>query len=118
MAGHRERGGLDKHQYTRQSNKDSILMDGVIYEARQRMEFERYEGICKRCGECCGSADGDPCANLRLDLATGKYYCSTYDSRLGPQKTVSGAVFTCVPIRGIIRQGLLRPDCAYNKTGG
>jgi len=89
-------------------------MDDRRYEDRQKERFERYEGACKRCGECCGSADGDPCANLSKDIATGKYFCKAYNDRLGPQRTVSGRIFNCAPIRDIMRQSLLRPNCAYN----
>ena len=96
-------------------------MDDLRYEAYQREKFRRFEGACRRCGECCGSRDGDPCLNLARDEAAGKYYCRVYGDRLGPQKTVSGIPFNCVPISDIIRTACLRPNCAYNtitdKTG-
>jgi len=92
-------------------------MDKTRYEDSQEELFERYEGVCRRCGECCGAADGDPCANLGRDASTGLYFCRDYANRLGPQKTVSGKIFNCVPIRDIIKQGLLRPGCAYNNIG-
>ena len=91
-------------------------MDDKRYEKHLMTQSERYEGACKRCGECCGSTDGDPCANLDRDTVSGRYFCRSYDDRLGPQKTLSGRMFNCVPIRDIIRQGLLRPNCAYNKV--
>lgn len=90
-------------------------MDGWKYEIYQKEKLERFEGICKRCGECCGSQDGDPCVNLAKDAVTGKYNCKIYENRLGLQRTVSGKIFNCVPIRDVVRQDLLRPNCAYNK---
>jgi len=89
-------------------------MDELQYEIYQKEEFRRFEDICKRCGECCGSQDGDPCLNLAKDEATGKYYCKVYENRLGPQRTVSGRVFNCVSISDVMKQGHLRPNCAYN----
>jgi len=91
-------------------------MDNERYQRYQQGKFEYFEHVCSHCGECCGSQDGDPCENLRRDSVTGRYFCSVYDTRLGPQKTVSGRFFNCVPIRDIIRQGLLRPGCAYNNV--
>jgi len=84
------------------------------YEAYQKKQFLRFEGICKHCGECCGSRDGDSCANLATDTATGKCFCMNYENRLGPQKTLSGKAFNCVTIREIAKHGHLRPNCAYN----
>lgn len=92
-------------------------MDEARYAKYQKEQIERFEGVCRRCGECCGSQDGDPCANLSRDAATGGFYCADYDNRLGPQKTVSGRMFNCVPIRGIKRMGLLRLGCAYSDGG-
>lgn len=79
------------------------------------MEKKRFafESVCKRCGECCGLVDGDPCVNLKK-YKEGAYYCTVYDERLGIQKTVSGKIFNCVYIREIIKHGCLRPNCAYN----
>ena len=93
-------------------------MDNLRYEIYQEEQFQRFEGICKRCGECCGSQDGDPCVNLARDTITGRYYCRDYENRLAPQKTASDRIFNCVAIRNIIKLGLLRPNCAYNRVTG
>ena len=90
-------------------------MDDLQYELYKEETFSRFENVCRRCGECCGSRDGDPCRRLAVDEETGYYYCSVYDNRFGPQETVSGKVFTCVPIRQIMKMGHLRQNCAYNR---
>ena len=88
-------------------------MDSAKYNALQEESLLRFESICTRCGRCCGSKDGDPCAKLRTD-SEGKYYCEIYEQRLGPQKTVRDRIFNCVPISEVIKYGYARPDCAYN----
>ena len=91
------------------------MTDDAKYEYYQKDQFEKFEGTCSCCGECCGSRDGDPCADLARDMTTGKYFCRTYEGRLGPRVTLSGRMFACGPIRSIVEQGLLRADCAYNR---
>ena len=88
-------------------------MDSLRYDTYQRQEMEKFEAICKNCGQCCGSQDGDSCTNMVTDETGGKYYCRIYENRLGPQKTVSGKTFHCIPIRDIIKWGTLRSNCAY-----
>lgn len=88
--------------------------DDLLYEKYEKERLQRFEGICKRCGECCGSRDGDPCANLAEDEAAGRYYCRSYEDRLGPQETVGGRIFNCISIRDAIKQNQLRANCAYN----
>ena len=95
-------------------NSYIIKMDEQKYDISQKEKFERFEGTCKRCGECCGSQDGDPCVNLTKDI-TGRYYCKIYEDRFGPQKTASGKIFNCIPIGDVMKHGLLRPNCAYNE---
>lgn len=90
-------------------------MDSLKYEIHEKEQLRRFEDICKRCGECCGSRDGNPCTNLAQDAATEKYYCKIYEDRLGPQRTASGRVFNCISIGDIKKLGHLRPSCAYNK---
>jgi len=90
-------------------------MDDQRYKAHQKEQFRKFEGLCRCCGECCGSQDGEACANLALDQATGRYYCKDYENRLGPQKTTGGRYFNCVLIRDIAKHRHLRPNCAYNK---
>ena len=87
-------------------------MEYEKYIEYQEEEFQRYESICQRCGACCGSKDGDHCANLAKDSA-GKYYCKVYETRFGPQKTISGKWFNCTPIREVIVHEGARPGCAY-----
>jgi hypothetical protein len=89
------------------------MPENIKYQRYQEEQLGRFEEICARCGRCCGSDDGDPCANLIASPAAGKYYCRVYPSRFGPQRTVSGKTFTCVPIRGLIKIGALREGCAY-----
>ena len=91
------------------------MNDDFRYKIYQEKTFERFEGACNRCGECCGSQDGDPCENLMKDSASGRYSCRVYEERFGPQKTIGGRIFNCVSIRDIMKQGLLRPNCAYNQ---
>lgn len=72
-----------------------------------------FEALCLRCGECCGAFDGDPCRNLQFDESSGRYYCRDYENRLGPQKTISGHTFDCVPIIQNLKRGCYHEKCAY-----
>ena len=91
-------------------------MDDGSYQIYMLEKERQFEAVCRRCGQCCGALD-DPCANLvRGD--GGAYFCADYNNRLGPQKTVSGGSFNCVPIREHIAKGTLRPGCAYAVGGG
>ncbi|MBN2453864.1 MAG: hypothetical protein JXB40_06390 [Candidatus Omnitrophica bacterium] len=83
------------------------------------MEYqdEAYEALCKRCGVCCGSQTSDPCANL-VKLNDGTYSCKVYETRHGPQSSVSGKMFACVNIRDVIKSGAYYPDCPYCKGSG
>ena len=87
-------------------------MDSKKYEKSMLEGEGKFESLCKRCGECCGCLD-DPCQNL-VKVEAGKYYCKDYENRLGRQRTLSGQVFSCVPIREHIKNGTLRAVCAYN----
>ena len=71
-----------------------------------------FEERCVRCGKCCGSEDGDPCAEL-VKNPDGTFSCRVYPDRLGPRRTVSGGIFTCVGIKELVRMGALRIGCAY-----
>ena len=73
-----------------------------------------HEAICRRCGECCGAFGSDPCAQL-LPTADDHFVCSAYADRLGPQRTRSGAIFTCVTIRDVHQHGVYYNNCAYNR---
>jgi len=73
-----------------------------------------WEAKCTRCGACCGALD-DPCENLRKDQ-NGKYYCNVYAKRFGQWHSVSGKLFTCVPINVKIAIGDSWPGdehCGY-----
>ena len=89
------------------------MMDDIAYTSSQRVRNEEYEALCIRCGKCCG-LEMDPCANLKKDSKRG-YYCASYESRLGRQVTISGRVFTCVPIREVVRKGLPNEGCGYGR---
>jgi len=86
-------------------------MENTVYKQFLQEKDQKFESICKRCGECCGSLD-DPCTNLQ-ENGDGTYLCNGYDDRLGPQKTVSGNEFTCVSIREHIAHKSLRQNCSY-----
>lgn len=60
-----------------------------------------WEALCRNCGACCGSVEGDPCENLSKK-EDGTYYCIVYENRFGNHKTVSGNKLKCVPISNII----------------
>lgn len=87
-------------------------MDDNLYNDMQGQRFIQYEASCVRCGQCCGAYDGDPCENLLLNDRS-KYYCKVYDRRLGPQKTLSGKSFNCVPIRELVNLELPYSRCPY-----
>ncbi len=75
--------------------------DDERYQARLKEEDDRWESKCGRCGACCGAFDGDPCEHLRQG-SDHKYFCSIYDTRFGPQKTIKGNTINCVPIKTIL----------------
>ena len=86
-------------------------MDDSLYVKRQDERLKEFESLCLRCGECCG-ASTDPCENLvRAD--SGKFYCKVYYNRLGSQRTISGGIFTCVPIQEVMRKGSPNSECGY-----
>lgn len=86
-------------------------MNSVYYQEYLKKQAVKNDSMCRRCGVCCG-AGNDPCINLVRDKGE-LYRCLIYDNRLGPQRTVSGSFFTCVPIRDNIRSGFSRPGCGY-----
>jgi uncharacterized cysteine cluster protein YcgN (CxxCxxCC family) len=82
---------------------------------RRYLSKEDFEAICKRCGICCGSQDGDPCEHLKKD-DEGKYFCDTYENRFGKHTTLNGTIIRCVPIENALRSNpQLRQKCAYAK---
>jgi uncharacterized cysteine cluster protein YcgN (CxxCxxCC family) len=90
-------------------------MENLKYESYLKTQFEKFEAMCRKCGECCGLRDGDPCANLTGNPESG-YHCNNYENRLGIQKTTSGNVFVCVPIRDLVKSGFYSPNCPYIST--
>jgi len=89
-------------------------MDNILYLQKQEEQLKRYEGLCVHCGECCGADGDDPCANL-AKAAQDKCYCKAYENRLGPQKTISGKSFNCMPIRELLKFDLPYLRCPYVK---
>lgn len=89
-------------------------MDETEYMKRLEEKSAAHEALCKRCGVCCGAHGPDPCANLSRG-PDGRYSCVSYADRLGPQKTVSGHIFTCVTMRDVHDHGVFYPECAYTK---
>ena len=86
-------------------------MDMIEYAKYQEKKLADHEALCKRCGVCCG-AGNDPCASLKCG-ADGKYYCESYDDRLGERRTVLGKKFTCVPINEVVAYATPSADCGY-----
>lgn len=84
------------------------------YQEWQRNQHDAWEAKCGRCGACCGAFDGDPCEHLRKEAAKG-YYCSIYENRFGPHKTVSGKDINCVPIRKILHSKWPGDECCGYK---
>lgn len=92
----------------------SDLKNYALYNEKQE---EFFESICRQCGKCCGSDDGDPCLQLKK-LEDGSYTCEVYLSRLGPQETVRGNKFNCIPIGHLLNKGKdILTDCAYREYG-
>ncbi|MCK9594994.1 MAG: hypothetical protein PHH68_03365 [Candidatus Omnitrophica bacterium] len=82
------------------------------YEKYMITREKDWEALCLRCGACCGAFE-DPCEHL-LKGADGKFYCGTYESRLGEHKSRAGHPFNCVPIRDIVHKHWKNDhQCAY-----
>ena len=86
-------------------------MDDIRYLSKQEEECAVFEALCKRCGVCCGR-DDEPCANLAAD-ERGNYYCRVYKNRMGPQVTIKGCAFNCVPIQEVLKFSLPCDGCGY-----
>jgi uncharacterized cysteine cluster protein YcgN (CxxCxxCC family) len=95
--------------------KRSDSFDEFRYENKIAAKKAEFESLCVRCGECCGAYDGDPCQNLQFDTCSNSYYCQDYENRLGPQKTIAGKLFECVPILENIKRGCYHEKCAYKR---
>lgn len=83
------------------------------YQRKLEDREDGYEALCRRCGECCGASGSDPCARLSPS-GDGRFVCTAYASRLGPQMTRSGVIFTCVTIRDVHKHGVYYNNCAYS----
>lgn len=90
------------------------MNDTSRYDGSQKRRMAEHEAMCRRCGICCGSTDGDPCAEL-INNGDGTYMCGIYQARLGPRKTISGRSFNCVPVMENIRKGARYENCPYVK---
>jgi len=90
------------------------MSDDKVYTNKQDEDERYYESLCKRCGTCCGAGGNDPCVNLKKD-SLGKYFCDSYEDRIGQHKTVSGSTFTCVPIRDVMTYAPPFAGCGYNR---
>lgn len=84
------------------------------YQKKLEEQETIYEALCRRCGECCGAFGSDPCSQLS-PTKDGRFVCIAYTDRLGPQKTRSGVIFTCVTMRDVHKHGVYYNDCAYNR---
>ncbi len=65
----------------------------------QKKEKE-WEGLCSRCGGCCGAYD-DPCQHLKKDKSD-KFCCEIYTARFGMKKSVRGEKFDCVLVKEVL----------------
>ena len=86
-------------------------MDEALYAVNQEEARARHEALCRRCGNCCGLYDNDPCRHLK-ESEDGTYCCQVYEQRFGNRYTVSGKLFHCVPIRDFLA-GTPLFGCAY-----
>lgn len=86
-------------------------MDDIVYSRHSKQLFKAYEGLCKRCGRCCG-LENDLCAEL-VKQADGTYLCRDYQHRIGKHRTVGGNEFTCVEIRDHVALGYTIAGCPY-----
>lgn len=88
--------------------------DQERYERLQVAQQTQWEAKCRRCGACCGAAEGDPCEHLTA-LPQGGYACAIYANRFGERRTVKGRVFQCVPIRDILFESWAGDSCCGYK---
>ena len=84
------------------------------YNQYQKKQEADWEDLCKRCGACCGVAEGDPCQHI-IQTSDGKYGCQIYHNRFGEHKTKSGKIFKCVPIREILNKSWVGDGCCGYK---
>jgi len=77
------------------------MKEKIKYEQWQDIQEKEWESLCRRCGECCGVTDGDPCEEVKY-FEDGTFGCKVYENRFGDHQTKSGKTFRCVPIRDII----------------
>jgi hypothetical protein len=93
-----------------------MTTDDLRYKEWAEKQENLAEGLCRRCGACCGAAEGDPCEHLREDQ-NGLYACSIYRDRFGLHKTITGKPFNCVPLRDILPASWPGDEhCGYKKA--
>jgi len=80
----------------------------------QKKKEADWEDLCRRCGACCGVAEGNPCEHVML-MEDGRYGCQIYENRFGEHKTTSGKICKCVPIREILHQSWIGDRCCGYK---
>lgn len=76
------------------------------------MSQQEFDEVCRHCGICCGSTDGDPCIYLAKN-EIGHYYCLIYPFRIGERITVKGNRFRCIPIEAALEYAHIKKVCAY-----
>jgi uncharacterized cysteine cluster protein YcgN (CxxCxxCC family) len=85
------------------------------YQAYMQEKEKAWEGVCRRCGACCGAYE-DPCSQLARDKEK-KFYCKDYENRFGPQRSCGGREFSCVPIRQVLHNHWNHDHlCAYKSA--
>lgn len=88
-------------------------MEKNHFDFLEKKELD-WESLCCRCGGCCGAFD-DPCTHLKME-SDGIFFCDSYETRFGPQTTVSGQRFECVPIKKLLRTYWPQWNkCSYKK---
>ncbi|MFA5039335.1 MAG: hypothetical protein WC732_06610 [Candidatus Omnitrophota bacterium] len=91
------------------------MTEQAAYEKALQKAQEDYEGLCLRCGGCCGLFENDPCTELRSGN-DGRHFCGIYEERFGLRRTVRGNEFLCVPMRNVISGSWAGSwKCAYKK---
>ncbi|MBU2043944.1 MAG: hypothetical protein KJ977_04890 [Candidatus Omnitrophica bacterium] len=86
----------------------------IEYQEALLGQEKKWEGLCRRCGGCCGAYD-DPCQHLKGDAKSG-FYCTIYPQRFGLKKTVNGEEFDCVLVKEILHTYWKNDHiCAYKQ---
>ncbi len=98
-----------------QKKKTKYPSRELEYTQYLKEKEQEWEKLCLNCGACCGAYD-DPCRHLEKNKKTNRFFCKIYSQRLGIQKTVSGELFKCVPIKKLLPENWKNSRfCAYKK---